>query len=68
MILTMILHDSMDKMNRMLEALKARAEQQKTRKHLTAEEMREKIRNSDFFKKHIQGERMRRNIFNKKEE
>lgn len=55
-------------MNRMLEALKARAEQQKTRKHLTAEEMREKIRNSDFFKKHIQGERMRRSIFNKKEE
>lgn len=51
MTLTMISRDNMMTGNKMLEALKARAEQQKNRKQLTPEEMRERIENSPMMKK-----------------
>lgn len=51
MTLTMISRDNMMTGNKMLEALKARAEQQKNRKQLTPEEMRERIENSPLMKK-----------------
>ena len=51
MTLTMISRDNMMTGNKMLEALKARAEQQKNRKQLTPEKMRERIENSPLMKK-----------------
>lgn len=52
--------------NNMFEALKARAVTQ--RKPLTKEEIREKLRNSEFFKKLKEAQEKRLNALNKKEE
>lgn len=54
MILIIVFQDNRDmetRMSKMIEALKARAEQQKNRKQLTSEEMRERIENSPMMKK-----------------
>lgn len=51
----------------MLEVLKARAERAKNRKPLTPEEVRERVKNSHFFKK-IEEMKEKMNELNKKEE
>lgn len=56
-------------MNKMMEALKARAD--KARKPMTEEEkeaLRERIRNSEFFKKLKEAQEKKLNVINKKEE
>lgn len=51
----------------MLEVLKARAERAKNRKPLTPEEVRERVKNSSFFKK-IEEMKEKMSELNKKEE
>ena len=51
----------------MLEVLKARAERAKNRKPLTPEEVRERVKNSHFFKK-IEEMKEKMNELNNKEE
>lgn len=51
-------------MSRMIEALKARAD----RKRLTPEEIRERLHNSEFFKKFKEAQEKKLNALNKKEE
>ena len=54
MILTTTFQDNKDmetRMNKMIEALKARASMAQNRKPLTPEEVRERVKNSSFFKK-----------------
>ena len=51
----------------MLEVLKARVERAKNRKPLTPEEVRERVKNSHFFKK-IEEMKEKMNELNKKEE
>lgn len=58
----------MDRMNRMIEALKARAEKAQNRKRLTPEEIRERLHKSEIFKKMIEANKERMDIINKKEE
>ena len=58
----------MDKMNRMIEALKARAEKAQNRKRLTPEEIRERLHNSEIFKKLMEANKERMAVINKKEE
>lgn len=53
--------------NNMLEVLKARAERAKNRKPLTPEEVRERVKNSSFFKK-IEEMKEKMNELNKEEE
>lgn len=67
----MILQDNKDmetRMNKMIEALKARAEKVQSRKRLTPEEIRERLHNSEIFKKMMEANKERMNIINKKEE
>lgn len=52
----------------MFEALKARASMAQNRKPLTPEEIREKLHNSDFFKKLKEAKEKKLNALNKKEE
>lgn len=52
----------------MFEALKARASMAQNRKPLTPEEIREKLRNSEFFKKLKEAKEKKLNALNKKEE
>lgn len=58
----------MDKMNRMIEALKARAEKAQNRKRLTPEEIRERLHNSEIFKKMMEANKERMNVINNKKE
>ena len=58
----------MDRMNRMIEALKARAEKAQNRKRLTPEEIRERLHNSEVFKKLMEANKERMAVINKKEE
>lgn len=58
----------MNKMNRMIEALKARAEKVQSRKRLTPEEIRERLHKSEVFKKLMEANKERMDILNKKEE
>lgn len=58
----------MEKMSKMIEALKARAEKAQNRKHLTPEELREKLHNSEFFKRLKEAQEKKLNAFNKEEE
>lgn len=58
----------MNNMNRMIEALKARAEKMQNRKRLTPEEIRERLHNSEVFKKLMEANKERMDILNKKEE
>lgn len=58
----------MNNMNRMIEALKARAEKMQNRKRLTPEEIRERLHNSEVFKKLMEANKERMAIINKKEE
>lgn len=58
----------MDRMNRMIEALKARAEKVQNRKRLTPEEIRERLHNSEVFKKLMEANKERMAVINKKEE
>lgn len=71
MILIMILQDNKDmetRISKMIEALKARAEKVQNRKRLTPEEIRERLHNSEIFKKMMEANKERMNILNKKEE
>lgn len=52
----------------MFEALKARASMAQNRKPLTPEEIREKLHNSEFFKKLKEAKEKKLNALNKKEE
>lgn len=52
----------------MFEALKARASMAQNRKPLTKEEIREKLHNSEFFKKLKETKEKKLNAINKKEE
>jgi hypothetical protein len=52
----------------MFEALKARASMAQNRKPLTPEEIREKLHNSEFFKKLKEAQEKKLNALNKKEE
>lgn len=58
----------MNNMNRMIEALKARAEKMQNRKRLTPEEIRERLHNSEVFKKLMEANKERMAVINKKEE
>lgn len=58
----------MDRMNRMIEALKARAAKAQNRKRLTPEEIRERLHKSEIFKKMMEANKERMNVLNKKEE
>ena len=58
----------MDRMNRMIEALKARAAKAQNRKRLTPEEIRERLHNSEVFKKLMEANKERMAVINKKEE
>lgn len=58
----------MNKMNRMIEALKARAEKAQNRKRLTPEEIRERLHKSEVFKKLMEANKEKMDILNKKEE
>ena len=53
---------------KMFEAIKARASMAQNRKRLTPEEIRERLHNSEFFKKMIEANKKRMDIINKKEE
>lgn len=55
-------------MSKMIEALKARAEKAQNRKRLTPEEIRERLHNSEFFKRLKEAQEKKLNAFNKKEE
>lgn len=71
MILIIVFQDNRDmktRMNKMIEALKARAEKAQNRKRLTPEEIRERLHNSEIFKKMMEANKERMNIINKKEE
>lgn len=50
------------------EALKDRAEKARNRKPLTKEEIREKLHNSEFFKRLKEAQEKKLNALNKKEE
>lgn len=52
----------------MFEALKARASMAQNRKRLTPEEIRERLHNSEFFKKLKEAQEKKLNALNKKEE
>lgn len=52
----------------MFEALKARASMAQNRKPLTPEELREKLHNSEFFKRLKEAQEKKLNSLNKKEE
>lgn len=52
----------------MFEALKARASMAQNRKRLTPEEIREKLHNSEFFKRLKEAQEKKLNVLNKKEE
>ena len=52
----------------MIEALKARAEKAQNRKRLTPEEIRERLHNSEFFKRLKEAQEKNLNALNKKEE
>lgn len=58
----------MNNMNRMIEALKARAEKVQAIKSRTPEEIRERLHNSEVFKKLMEANKERMAIINKKEE
>lgn len=58
----------MEKMSKMIEALKARAEKAQNRKRLTPEEIRERLHNSEFFKRLKEAQEKKLNALNKKEE
>lgn len=58
----------MERMSKMIEALKARAEKAQNRKPLTPEEIRERLRNSEFFKRLKEAQEKKLNSLNKKEE
>lgn len=71
MILIMILQDNKDmetRISKMIEALKARAEKVQNRKRLTPEEIRERLYNSEIFKKMMEANKEKMNVINKKEE
>ena len=71
MILTTTFQDNKDmetRMNKMIEALKARAAKAQNRKRLTPEEIRERLHNSEIFKKMMEANKERMNVINKKEE
>ena len=55
-------------MNKMIEALKARAEKAQNRKRLTPEEIRERLHKSEVFKKLMEANKERMAVINKKEE
>jgi hypothetical protein len=57
----------MERMSKMIEALKARAEKAH-RKPLTPEEIRERLHNSEFFKRLKEAQEKKLNALNKKEE
>jgi hypothetical protein len=52
----------------MFEALKARASMAQNRKRLTPEEIRERLHNSEFFKRLKEAQEKKLNALNKKEE
>ncbi len=56
------------RMNKMIDALKARAEKAQNRKRLTPEEIRERLHNSEIFKKMMEVNKERMNILKNKEE
>lgn len=56
------------KMSKMIAALKARAEKAQNRKPLTKEEIRERLHNSEFFKRLKEAQEKKLNALNKKEE
>ena len=71
MILIIVFQDNRDmktRMNKMIEALKARAEKAQNRKRLTPEEIRERLHKSEIFKKMMEANKERMNVINKKEE
>lgn len=71
MILITTFQDNRDmetRMNKMIEALKARAEKAQNRKRLTPEEIRERLHNSEVFKKLMEANKERMAVINKKEE
>lgn len=70
MILTTIFQDNKDmetRMNKMIEALKARAEKVQNRKRLTPEEIRERLMNSPFFKRIKEAQEAKLNAEKKEE-
>lgn len=71
MILTTTFQDNKDmetRMNKMIEALKARAAKAQNRKRLTPEEIRERLHKSEVFKKLMEANKERMAVINKKEE
>lgn len=58
----------MERMSKMIEALKARASMAQNRKRLTPEEIRERLHNSEFFKRLKEAQEKKLNSLNKKEE
>jgi hypothetical protein len=57
----------MERMNKMIESLKARAEKAQNRKPLTPEEIRERLHNSAFFKKLKEAQEKKLNSLKKEE-